>query len=169
MNATRFFKNIKFTTAIVSLMGVLLAGCNYSQQDERKAQTISCVNNMKQIGIAFRIWAGDNGDKFPFQVSTNAGGTLELCDRDANGFERNSFSHFLVASNELSTPLVLYCPQDRSKTATKDWGGLSASNVTYLLRSDFKVSQSNPHEVLAVCPVDGNIVYCDGTVKESGK
>ena len=135
---------------------------------EKKAQHISCVNNLKQIGLAFRIWAGDNNDQYPFNASTNAGGTLELCDRDANGFERNSFLHFLVASNELSTPLVLHCPQDRSKTATRDWGGLSASNVTYRLLSGTNVSDANPHAILAVCPMDGNVLYCDGTVMEKG-
>src|ERR1041384_2749310 len=24
-----------------------------------------CLNNQRQIGLAFRVWAGDNNDKFP--------------------------------------------------------------------------------------------------------
>jgi hypothetical protein len=29
----------------------------------------SCVNNLKQLGIAYRIWATDHGGKFPSEVS----------------------------------------------------------------------------------------------------
>lgn len=32
---------------------------------KQKAQTINCVNNMKQLGIAIRLYAGDNKDQFP--------------------------------------------------------------------------------------------------------
>src|SRR6476661_5082188 len=39
---------------------------------------ISCVNNLRQVGLAFRIWANDHGDKFPWQVAAKDGGTLEF-------------------------------------------------------------------------------------------
>lgn len=42
-----------------------------------RSSRISCVNNLKQVGLSFRIWAGDNGDHFPMHVSTNAGGSQE--------------------------------------------------------------------------------------------
>ena len=32
---------------------------------KKKAQKINCINNLKQVGLAFRIWEGDNGDKYP--------------------------------------------------------------------------------------------------------
>ena len=51
---------------------------------KERAQSISCVTNMKQIGLAFRLWEGDNNDQFPFNVSTGKGGTLELCDRGSD-------------------------------------------------------------------------------------
>jgi prepilin-type N-terminal cleavage/methylation domain-containing protein len=60
-----------------------------------------CVNNLKQVGLSFRIWAGDNNDKYPAQVSVTNGGAMELC---AQG---NPFPIFLVMSNELSTPELL--------------------------------------------------------------
>src|SRR6202012_5694593 len=37
---------------------------------KQKAQRISCVNNLKQIGTAYRIWENDNGDKYP-QLQTS--------------------------------------------------------------------------------------------------
>ena len=148
-----------------------LVGCDRSYQDERKVQQISCVNNLKQIGLAFKIWAGDHGDKYPFQISTNAGGTLEFCAVSKDGFDSNSFLHFKAMAGEdyLKVPLLVVCPQDKSKNAATNWASLRPENVTYRLRSGVNVGDAFPHEILAVCPVDGNILYCDGTVKESGK
>src|SRR5947207_2431124 len=37
----------------------------------RRAGTWSCSNNLKQVGLAFRVWAIDNGDAFPMAISTN--------------------------------------------------------------------------------------------------
>jgi len=41
---------------------------------KQKAQRISCVSNLKQIGTAYRIWANDNGDKFPASQTVALGG-----------------------------------------------------------------------------------------------
>lgn len=157
-------KSISYLILISFCVIGLVSGCERDNQDQRKAQHITCENNLKQIGLAIKIWAGDHGDKYPFQVSTNKGGTLELCDRDAEGFDRNALAHFLVMSNELATPLLLCCPHDNFHNPVRDWGKLSATNLSYRLRSGAKVSDSNPREILAVCPVDGAVLYCDGTV-----
>lgn len=84
-----------------------------------RSPRIACVNNLKQVGLAFRIWAGDNGDKFPMSVSVTNGGTLELI---ASG---TVWRHFQVMSNELNTPKILVCPQDseRQKHLATAWGG----------------------------------------------
>lgn len=73
---------------------------------------VSCVNNLKQIGLSFKCWALDNADQFPMQVSVTNGGTMELVSKG------KVFPHFLVMSNELSTPKVLFCPFDRERAKT---------------------------------------------------
>ena len=39
---------------------------------------ITCINHLKQLGTAYRIWANDNGDRFPAQTSVTNNGWSEL-------------------------------------------------------------------------------------------
>ena len=133
-------------------------------QAKGRAQEISCRNNMKQIGLAFRTWAIDNEDQLPFNVSTNKGGTLELCTVGSDGFDRNAAFHFRVMSNELSTPKILVCPADATKHPALDFLNLLPANVSYQVRSGTNINENNPQEVLAVCPIHGNELRCDGSV-----
>src|ERR1017187_5607364 len=72
----------------------------------RPSQGMYCENNLKQVGLAFRVWEGDNNDKYPMSVSVTNGGMMELV---VSGVV---WRHFQVMSNELNTPKILFCPQD---------------------------------------------------------
>jgi type II secretory pathway pseudopilin PulG len=49
--------------AIISILaGLLLPALNRSKNS---AQTIACINNLRQIGIALSAYAGDNRDRLP--------------------------------------------------------------------------------------------------------
>jgi hypothetical protein len=106
----------------------------------------------------------DNSGQFPWGVSTNAGGTREFCAPGIDGFDRNAPIHFEVMSNELSTPLLLLCPHDKSKIAAVNFHNMRPENVTYRLHTGTNINEANPKQVLAVCPIDGNTLYSDGTV-----
>jgi len=96
-----------------------------------KYSRINCANNLKQIGLSFRLWAGDNGDKYPMQVSVTNGGTMELV---SSGLV---FPHFQVMSNELSTPKILVCREDNQRTAATNFTtDLSNSKVSYFVGLD---------------------------------
>jgi type II secretory pathway pseudopilin PulG len=96
-----------------------------------KCQKISCRDNLLQIDLAYRVWAGDNGDKYPMQTSVTNGGTMEL----VNG--NNAWINFAVMSNELSTPKILICPEDQSKTfATNFTTDFNNSHVSYFVGLD---------------------------------
>lgn len=96
-------------------------------KSQAKASKINCVNCLKQTGLSFRLWAGDNGDKYPMQVSTNAGGTMELVGTGPVA------AHFLVMSNELSTPKILLCPEDTKRTQVTHWTNLTDANLSYFV------------------------------------
>ena len=131
-----------------------------------------CANNLKQIGIAFKTWALDHNGQFPFNVSTNSGGTLELCAPNPDGSDRNTALHFMVMSNEMSTPFILTCPAVRNYSSSGNppayavnFQHLQPANVTYLLHTGSAVNPSNPAAVLAVCPACGNVLLVDGSVQ----
>jgi type II secretory pathway pseudopilin PulG len=97
----------------------------------KKASRINCVNNLKQNGLAFRIWAGDNGDKYPMAVPMANGGTKEF-DTGAD-----TFRHFQVMSNELSMPKILICPED-TRVAAASFARLKNQNVSYFVGLEAK-------------------------------
>jgi hypothetical protein len=119
------------------------------------------------MGVAFTAWSTDNKGLFPWNVSTNDGGAMEFRATGPDGFDRNPAVHFEVMSNELGTPLLLVCPHDSSRKAATNFHTLRPENVTYRLATGTNISAGGPKAVLVVCPIDGNILYSDGTV--SGK
>jgi hypothetical protein len=91
---------------------------------------ISCAGTLKQISISFRVWANDHDGKLPMQVSTNFGGSKEFVGSGA------LYPHFLVTSNELSTPKILICWWDEGRKQVTTFATLKDTNISYFLGLD---------------------------------
>src|ERR1051325_887693 len=108
--------------AIIAILAAMLLPA--LARAKARAQRINCVNNLKQIGVAFRTWARDNGDQYPMKVSVANGGWSDFIgNRQVNTAQNTSrgvFGIFMVMFNELSTPKILVCPAeaDSSHAAT---------------------------------------------------
>jgi prepilin-type N-terminal cleavage/methylation domain-containing protein/prepilin-type processing-associated H-X9-DG protein len=98
---------------------------------KRKHSRIGCVNNLKEIGLAFRVWEGDNGDKYPMQFAITNSDTMKLISGG------NAYVLWQSMSNELSTPKILHCPEDTERLATNNFStGFSDANISYFFNLD---------------------------------
>jgi len=119
--------------AIIAILAAMLLPALAAAK--RKAQKINCVNNLKQVGIAFRIWEGDNGDKYPMAITYANGGASDYMTHGGSVAATTSPTPtaycpglvFMVMSNELATAKILYCPSDSIHTL----GSGYATNFTY--------------------------------------
>jgi len=129
---------------IAILAGLLLPAL---AKAKARAQRISCVNNLKQVGLAMRMWGNDHGDKFPWEVAGPEG---------AQG--SNSLCILGVSTNELNSPKILACPSDKTKASA--WydptlGFMSGDyrNISYFFGLD--ADETKPQTILSG---DRNIV-----------
>lgn len=106
-----------------------------------RAHRINCVSNLKQVGLAARMWSNDHGERFPWTVSTNQGGTLEYTSSD------DVYRHFLVMSNELASPYSLKCPSDSRRVRAKRFSSLANGNISYLIGLD--ADETRPQTILS--------------------
>jgi len=119
--------------AIIAILAAMLLPALAAAK--RKAQKINCTNNLKQVGLALRIWEGDNGDKYPMAVSKSSGGASDFVCHTSGATAPNAPASgklvpgmaFMVMSNELSTPKVLFCPSDNVHTVNSGY----ATNFSY--------------------------------------
>jgi hypothetical protein len=106
-----------------------------------RAQRIHCISNIKQIGLAARMWENDHKVGMP--------------------------ADFLSMSNELTSPKILTCDADTARTRANDWREFDGSSVSYELLSpggdirDTKV-------VYVRCPICNNAGMIDGSAQQLG-
>ncbi len=109
---------------IAILAGMLLPAL---AKAKAKAQKIACTNNLKQVGLSYKIFANDHGDSFPMGISTNQGGSSEY--RGVAGRPSQTiYWHLITMSNELSTPKILVCPSDAGRYTATNWADIIYNN-----------------------------------------
>jgi len=106
-----------------------------------KAQSIQCINNLKQIGLAAKIHAVDHDDIFPPDLES--------------------------VQDELYAPRVLICPSDPSAPDAQglSWESFNLEQSSYeYLGASQKDDGQDPNRVLARCRIHGHVCRMDGSV-----
>jgi hypothetical protein len=101
---------------------------------------VNCLNNLKQIALFAKLWAGDHGDHMPKSLSEMT----------------NSYGLPIFG-----WPVLLFCRSDTTRTVPADWSGVDFADTSYeILSSD----ETNPYDVFCRCKVHGNYGQMDGAV-----
>lgn len=81
-----------------------------------KAPRIDCLNNLKEIGTAYRIWARAGGDSQPAGTMVAIGGWSDFLANADQG--ANCWTNYALMANELGdNPKLLVCPSDERRPA----------------------------------------------------
>jgi len=79
---------------------------------KQKAQRINCVNNLKQVGTAYRLWGNDNGDRYPGQQTAALGGWQDLINQGTEA-DKYVYYNYTIMQNEMGeSAKIVMCPAD---------------------------------------------------------
>lgn len=115
--------------AIVAVLVALLTPT--MDNTHTKAPIHECMSNLKQIGLALQMFAADNNNQFPPQVSITNGGSFELILSNSPALHFRSLSPYLRPN-----PSVFWCPADGSKQPLTNSNVLTDRNLSYFLSED---------------------------------
>ncbi|MFZ1073448.1 MAG: hypothetical protein WAO21_08425 [Verrucomicrobiia bacterium] len=108
---------------IVVLAALLLTALSVAK---RKTSRITCVDHLHQIGVCFKVWEGENGEKYPMQFALTNSETMKLIGSG------NAWVLWQTMSNMLGTPQILHCPEDVEHTETNRFtSDFSDANISY--------------------------------------
>ena len=120
---------------IAILAGLLLPALAKAKS---RAQRITCTSNLKQVGLAHRMYGNDHTEKFAWWIAQEAcsDGAATCANGNVSGnFPGNVGNDLIIyrcISNELNNPKPLNCPSDirsRAVTFQKDLPGALGGNA----------------------------------------
>ena len=109
-----------------------------------KAKRIQCINNLKQVGLALRIYSNENHDVNP--------------------------PDFLTMSKWLSTPKILFCPGNTNLPVVKTWAEFAATSSSYdYFTAGVTNADTDPQRIATYCRLHNIFGLSDGSVQDMSK
>ena len=105
------FTRIELAVVIVVVLVLASMLLPHFSKATAKAPRNECLNRLKEIGTAYRLWAGDNGDLVPSQQALINHGWRELLTNANLG--AICWTNYAIMENELGqSPKLVVCPAD---------------------------------------------------------
>lgn len=140
---------LRVVISIIALLaGLLLPALSVAIARAKRAQ---CLNNLRQVMLATKMWAGDNGERFPWHLDVSAGGTKGLAA---------AADHFRVMAQELNSARILVCPTDSAKTPARDFGTNTFTDANTSFAIGLDARDDRPQSTLLA---DRDVVNLDGS------
>jgi prepilin-type N-terminal cleavage/methylation domain-containing protein/prepilin-type processing-associated H-X9-DG protein len=113
--------------AIIAILAAMLLPA--LAQAKRKAQAVVCIGNLKQIGLAVSMYAGDNDQRLPFVINWGPAWTAHGIPQHAGA--TRYFHEALIEDASLTAP-IFECPIAKDDTTGTIVPPSLNDNVTYL-------------------------------------
>ncbi|MBC8096059.1 MAG: prepilin-type N-terminal cleavage/methylation domain-containing protein [Akkermansiaceae bacterium] len=122
---------------LVVLAVVMMLGALVTPVIDRpgRAVTARCLGNLRQIEIGYVMFLSDHHEKFPWQLSSDQGGTYEV---SANG----PAAQFQVLATYTSKPEVFHCPGDTARHPAASYDVLNNTNISYFVNIDAVITNA---------------------------
>ncbi len=111
--------------AIISILaGLLTPALGRARESARRS---SCMNNVRQIGLAWKQFSLDNSDTFPPGLVTAAVKAQDVFNVLTNG-------------NYLQAGRVFLCPSDKTRTVGSVGTAMTSANISYICAVDIGIT-----------------------------
>jgi prepilin-type N-terminal cleavage/methylation domain-containing protein len=110
------FTFVEVLVVIAALLVLASLVLPFFARARAKSPRIECVNNLKEIGTAYRLWIGDGGDKPQTQKAVEYGGWADFLTNANQG--ALCWTNYAIMAGELGqSPNVVVCPADKRRPA----------------------------------------------------
>lgn len=134
-------RSIGMFIAIGMVGGIAWVGFSVLFAAKGYADSIRCINNLKNLGLGLRIYATDHEGKYPdFWVPTT-----------------NDF--YAVGAR------LLICPSDRHHKAAADWASIGPKSISFEYCGK-GFADGEDDRILAICPIHGHLLLGDGSIEQ---